>query len=49
MAVFYILLLFMVIAAIIAVETKDLLSSIICVGAIGTGGSLMFLFLRCRI
>jgi multicomponent Na+:H+ antiporter subunit B len=46
MAIFYILLLFMVIAAIIAVETKNLLSAVICVGAIGFGGSLMFLFLR---
>jgi multicomponent Na+:H+ antiporter subunit B len=46
MAIFYILLLFMIIAAIIAVETKDLLSSIICVGAIGIGISIMFLFLR---
>lgn len=46
MALVYILLLFMVIAAIIAVETKDLLSAVICVGAIGFGGSLMFLFLR---
>jgi multisubunit Na+/H+ antiporter MnhB subunit len=46
MVIFYILLLFMIIAAIIAVETKDLLSSIICVGAIGVGTSLMFLFLR---
>ena len=46
MTIFYILLLFMIIAAIIAVETKDLLSSIICVGAIGIGASLMFLFLR---
>lgn len=46
MAIFYALLLFMIIAAIIAVETKDLLSSVICVGAIGFGGSLMFLFLR---
>ena len=46
MAIFYILLLFMIVAAIIAVETKDLLSSIICVGAIGVGTSLMFLFLR---
>ena len=48
MALFYvyILLLFMVIAAIIAVETRDLLSAVICVGAIGFGGSLMFLFLR---
>jgi multicomponent Na+:H+ antiporter subunit B len=46
MALFYALLIFMVVAAIIAVETKDLLSSVICVGAIGFGGSLMFLFLR---
>jgi len=45
MAIFYILLLFIVIAAIIAVETKDLLSSVICVGAIGFGGALMFLLL----
>jgi len=46
MAIFYVLLAFMIIAAIIAVETKDLLSAVICVGAIGFGGSLMFLFLR---
>jgi len=46
MAIFYILLLFMIIAAIIAVETKNLLSAVICVSAIGFGGSLMFLFLR---
>ena len=46
MAIFYVLLLFIIIAAIIAVETKNLLSSVICVGAIGFGGSLMFLFLR---
>jgi multisubunit Na+/H+ antiporter MnhB subunit len=46
MAIFYILLLFMIIAAIIAVETNDLLSSIICVGAVGVGSSIMFLFLR---
>jgi len=46
MAIFYILLLFMVIAAIIAVETKDLLSSVICLGAVGFGSSVMFLFLR---
>lgn len=46
MAIFYILLLFMIIAAIIAVETRNLLSAVICVGAIGFGGSLMFLFLR---
>jgi len=46
MALVYLLLLFMVIAALIAVETKDLLSAVICVGAIGFGGSLMFLILR---
>ena len=46
MAIFYILLFFMIIAAIIAVETSDLLSAVICVGAIGFGGSLLFLFLK---
>ncbi len=46
MTIFYILLLFILIAAIIAVETKNLLSAIICIGAIGFGASLMFLFLR---
>ena len=46
MAIFYVLLIFMIIAAIIAVETKDLLSSVICIGAIGFGASLMFLFLK---
>jgi multicomponent Na+:H+ antiporter subunit B len=46
MSIFYILLVFMIIAALVAVETKNLLSSVICVGAIGFGGSLMFLFLR---
>jgi multisubunit Na+/H+ antiporter MnhB subunit len=45
MSIFYILLLFILIAAIIAVETKNLLSAIICIGAIGFGVSLMFLFL----
>ncbi len=46
MTIFYILLLFMLIAAIIAVETTNLLGSVICIGAIGFGVSLMFLFLR---
>ena len=46
MAIFYILLLFIIIAAIIAVETKTLLSAVICIGAVGFGASLMFLFLR---
>jgi len=45
MWIFYVLLLFMIIACIIAVQTDNLLSSIICVGAIGAIGSLMFLFL----
>ena len=45
MTIFYILLGFMIIAAIIAVETTDLLSSVICIGAIGFGVCLMFLFL----
>jgi multicomponent Na+:H+ antiporter subunit B len=46
MEIFYALLIFMIIAAIVAVETQKLLSSVICVGAIGFGASLMFLFLR---
>lgn len=45
MYIFYALLILMIIAAIIATETDDLLSSVICVGAIGCGGSIMFLFL----
>jgi multicomponent Na+:H+ antiporter subunit B len=43
---FYLMLLFILIAALVAVETKNLLSSVICIGAIGFGVSLMFLFLR---
>jgi len=46
MAIFYILLIFMIISAIIAIETSNLLSSVICIGAIGFGASIMFLFLR---
>ncbi|MHC4221715.1 MAG: hydrogen gas-evolving membrane-bound hydrogenase subunit E [Planctomycetota bacterium] len=46
MAIFYTLLFFIIIAALIAVETKNLLSAVICVGAIGFGGSLLFLFMR---
>jgi multicomponent Na+:H+ antiporter subunit B len=45
MWMFYVLLLFMIIACIIAVQTDNLLSSIICVGAVGAIGSLMFLLL----
>jgi multisubunit Na+/H+ antiporter MnhB subunit len=33
-------------ATLIAVETKNLLSSVICVGAIGFGASILFLLLR---
>lgn len=40
------LLLFMIAAAIIAVEVKDLLSSVIAVGAVGLGLSLAFLILK---
>jgi multisubunit Na+/H+ antiporter MnhB subunit len=36
----------MIIAAIVAIETNKLLSSVICVGAIGFGASILFLFLR---
>jgi multicomponent Na+:H+ antiporter subunit B len=46
MALFYLMLLFILIAALVAVETKNLLNSVICIGAIGFGVSLMFLFLR---
>jgi multisubunit Na+/H+ antiporter MnhB subunit len=42
----YILLLFIIMATIIAVETKNLLSAVICIGAIGFGASILFLFLR---
>ncbi|MHC5061644.1 MAG: hydrogen gas-evolving membrane-bound hydrogenase subunit E [Planctomycetota bacterium] len=46
MVIFYTLLIFIIIAALIAVETKNLLSAVICVGAVGFGGSLLFLFMR---
>jgi len=40
------LLLFMIFAAVVAVEVKDLLSSVIAVGAVGLGLSLAFLILK---
>ena len=40
------LLLFMIVAAIVAVEIKDLLSSVVAVGAVGLGLSLAFLILK---
>ncbi len=42
----YILLVFMIIGAIIAVELEDLLSSVIAVGAVGLGLSMVFLILK---
>ena len=45
MWIFYILILLMITAALIAVETKNLLSAVICIGATGFIGSVMFLFL----
>jgi multicomponent Na+:H+ antiporter subunit B len=44
--VFYILLIFIIVAAVIAIETKNLLSAVICISALGFGASLTFLFLR---
>ena len=41
----YLLLVFMIIGAVIAIETKDLLSSVICVGAIGLALAIVFLLL----
>ena len=46
MVIFYILMLFIIIAALVAIETKDLLSAVISIGAVGFGASIMFLFLR---
>jgi len=42
----YILLIFMIVGALIAIEMKDLLSSIIAVGAVGLGLSIVFLILK---
>ncbi len=42
----YILLVFMIIGAIIAIEAKDMLSSVIAVGAVGLGLSIVFLVLK---
>ena len=42
----YILLVFMIIGAIIAVEVKDLLSSVVAVGAVGLALSMAFLILK---
>lgn len=42
----YILLIFMIIGAIIAIEVKDLLSSVVAVGAVGLALSIVFLILK---
>lgn len=42
----YIILIFMIIGAIVAVEMKDMLSSVIAVGAVGLGLSVAFLILK---
>lgn len=42
----YILLIFMIIGAVIAIEVKDLLSSVIAVGAVGVVLSIVFLILK---
>jgi len=42
----YILLIFMIIAAVVAIEAKDLLSSVVAVGAVGLGLSIAFLVLK---
>ena len=42
----HLLLLFMIFAAVAAVEIKDLLSSVIAVGAVGLGLSMVFLVLK---
>ena len=40
------LLLFMIVAAVVAVEMKDMVSSVVAVGAVGLGLSLAFLILK---
>jgi len=42
----YILLIFMIIGAIVAIEVKDLLSSVVAVGAVGLALSMTFLVLK---
>ncbi len=46
MTLFIGILLLMIIGAVIAVETKNMLSSVIAAGAVGFGVSVLFLFLR---
>jgi len=46
MYVLYILIAFMIIGSLIAVETRDLLSAVICVGAVGYGLAVIDLLLK---
>lgn len=46
MAELYILLIFMIIGAVIALEAKDLLSSVVALGAVGLGLSITFIILK---
>lgn len=46
MAEIYLLLIFMIIGAVVALETKDLLSSVVALGGVGLGLSLTFLILK---
>jgi len=46
MLLFIVILLFMLVSAIIAIEIKNILSAVVAVGAVGFGVSLLFLFLR---
>lgn len=42
----YVLLVFMIIGALVAIELKSLLSSVVAVGAVGLGLSILFLILK---
>lgn len=46
MTILIILIILMIIGAIVAIETTNLLSSVVCVGAVGFILSIVFLFLR---
>lgn len=46
MIALYVLLIFMIVGAVVALEAKDLLSSVVALGAVGLGLSLTFLILK---
>ena len=45
LALLHVLLFFMIVGSIVAIETKNMLSAVIAVGAVGFGVSLIFMFL----